>query len=110
MSTIEELRALLAAATPGPWEHRQHEGMHALAARDGWAMESEPDDSDDGARVAADFALVAAMRNALPALLDVAEAARAVARSAGPGRACWTVGRHDIERLRAALARLDGER
>lgn len=79
MSTIERLRKLLAEATPGPLEHREHDGQHAICGASLWVGEPDgmPPTVGDMARVAADFALHAAAVNALPALLDVAEAARA---------------------------------
>lgn len=56
MTTIDQLRELEAAATPGPWVR-------------GWWTGQLP---------TADAALIAEARNHLSALLDVAEAARAV--------------------------------
>lgn len=81
--TTKELRALLAAATPGPWEHI------ALPIGDG----PLPDDAlifgpdgDAFVRVSwnsgrdndrwADAAAIAAVMNDAPGLLDVADAAR----------------------------------
>lgn len=66
----EELRRLNEAATPGPWGHNAH-GTVARIERhmDDWsdsvACRCESQDAD----------LIAAMRNALPALLDVIEEA-----------------------------------
>lgn len=76
MGTIEKLEQLEKAATRGPWELRSVEDRYAMAAPGGWAMEPDRGDVADWDRVRADYALIAAMRNALPALLAVVEAAR----------------------------------
>ena len=73
MTTITSLRALHAAATPGPWRvgsvspHGSDDVcVHTVDGKHCIAFDCEtPNES----------ALIAAMRNALPALLDVAEAA-----------------------------------
>lgn len=70
--TIEKLQALEAKATPGPWEHRQVDGLNDIATSTGWI-----DDCSDN------FALIADMRNALPALLEVAKAAKHAAEYFG---------------------------
>jgi hypothetical protein len=71
MSTIKRLRALLATLTedcaPGPW-HGVESGDRAAY---GWWLENPAGDSSYP-----DPNYVAAMLNALPALLDVAEAAQ----------------------------------
>ena len=70
---IARLRAVLAASTPGPWEHRARaNGSHCVIsggtiASTGWG---EPGCEDARA--------IAALRNTASALLDVAEAARGV--------------------------------
>jgi hypothetical protein len=79
---ITKLRALHEAATPGPW--RQDDGgaddwivagpCGEFIADIGWLGAVN---SDAPARPDEDSALIAAARNALPALLDIAEAARA---------------------------------
>ena len=79
MSTVEILRELEAKATPGPW------GQNIAAVNRDWLkgtlQEAVVDAS--GAPVAvfaenyANAALIAAMRNAMPALLRVADAAKA---------------------------------
>ena len=104
MSEIERLRELLRTLTeccaPGPW-HGVESGNDAAFA---WWLDNEAGDSsfptpDD----------VAAMLNALPALLDVAEAARRVATfDPAPFEepdAGWIFQSH-LGSLRAALARL----
>ena len=82
--TIAELRRLLAEATPGPW----------LADYSGDVLPAAYADDELGCtiliageslratrqRQEADVAVVTAAVNALPALLDVAEAARAMDR------------------------------
>lgn len=104
MSTIDRLRELEAAATPGPWQWLDSGG--------------DPDEDDElqdgrGEMVASGFRddilpeitdgrLCAEARNHLSALLDVAEAARALLDPSAPGR--HTERR---EALRAALERLE---
>lgn len=74
MTDTATLRALLDAATPGPWTHGPL----------GWEVWNRDADGAMDTRVAGswllpqDAALIAAAVNALPALLDVAEAARLV--------------------------------
>jgi len=70
--TIDQLKELEAKATPGPWEHRQVDGLNDIATPAGWI-----DDCSDN------FALIAAMRNAMPALLEVARAAKHAAEYFG---------------------------
>jgi hypothetical protein len=73
---IKELRQLLAAATAGPWERGSDGGDIIYGAE--WqgspvhvaGVPFRPGDK----RVAADAALIAAAREALPALLDEVEA------------------------------------
>jgi hypothetical protein len=75
MSQLDHLRQLLAAATPGPWEH--------------WPGHGESPDvvkSDTGMWATIGYApntaaLIAAAVNALPALLRVAEAASEVLKA-----------------------------
>jgi len=86
MTIIERLRALEAKATKGPWEfclpindapdvHARWGRVHKYEVRDGVLERdidivevAEHDEHDD------DLRLIAAARNALPLLLDVAEA------------------------------------
>lgn len=78
-TTIERLRALLAKAPPGPWDVTPTKATM----------------------------LVASAVNALPALLDVAEAARALAvRSLTDPK--WFNQSPEVGDLRLALAKLDG--
>lgn len=85
MTETARLRGLLAEATPGPLEHREHDGQHAICGASLWVGEPEgmPATVGDMARVAADFALHVAAVNALPSLLDRLEAAEAVAAEVG---------------------------
>lgn len=90
--TLDDLRALDAAATPGPWEVDETwpDDVVIYTAEDkrwvvnvgNWSRQSAPDthpaDSDYLRNAfeadANDAALIAAARNALPALLAIAEA------------------------------------
>lgn len=80
---IEKLRELLAKATPGPWppavtasDNRDmghaRGPEHPRPSRMSWHPQTE-----------ADAALISAMRDTLPALLDVAEAARTLVEGSG---------------------------
>jgi hypothetical protein len=128
MSTIERLRALLAEATPGPWRHgplfweawaTDADGAMTVRVAEvphgGYDPESDRmrgvfvDPGIDRSREP-DAALIAAAVNALPALLDVAEAARLVAQWAD-NAAEWSVPpplRGELRDLSALLDRLDG--
>jgi hypothetical protein len=79
MKPLEELRELEAKATPGPWEaipggEPPHviDGQTAFDVLGPYPLQ---DDAGGGWMTEENAALIAAMRNALPALLDVAEAA-----------------------------------
>lgn len=69
--TVEELRGLLAKAAPGPW--RLEEGRF-IAAKERLVADC---DYFHGPHSDANSALIVAMRNALPALLDLATASLA---------------------------------
>lgn len=70
MTVVEQLRALLAKATPGPW------GRHVVGDFGHVWLVSGPDDAFVAEKIGPnDAELIAAMHAALPALLDVAEAA-----------------------------------
>jgi hypothetical protein len=107
MSEIERLRALLAEGTPGPWRRRCWPSPTRMVEI--IAAEKPPivpwSGFDDSSRTKkghdANAALIAAAVNAMPALLDVAEAAAVEHRSHRvPGMTiCDTC---------AALDRLDG--
>jgi hypothetical protein len=96
--TIERLRELEAAATPGPWAWRSR----SIDGPTGRWIAYLPTEGEG----LTDVELIAATRNALPALLDVAEAARQLI-DAG----CWGHAGHSeccfAGRLSAVLAALD---
>ena len=76
--TLDELEALAAAATPAPWAHvvrHDHHAAESLAP--GWRGGALDGAATPGLE-AADYALTAAARNALPALIAVARAAERV--------------------------------
>ena len=100
MSKIEELRALLAKATPGPWRVRDGNPSRVDTVESGWPI------ADVGFNHG-DAAMIAAMRVALPALLDVVEAAHAWSECVEKGFASEL--RPDIARamLIRALRKLD---
>jgi len=79
---IAELRALLAKATPGPWAVGKHKSDVGVAgedfgagypARAGTVASLYDGEYIKNPRSVEDAALIVAMRNALPALLDAAE-------------------------------------
>ncbi len=112
---IARLRALHEAATPAPWDAAAIGGRkvpaavfvadrdvaHVYTGTGPGRMVAQAFAEDEGH--IANAALIAAMRNALPALLDVAEAAAVIAQ--------WTTLieplDHDITMMRNALAKLD---
>jgi hypothetical protein len=99
--TTDELRRLLAEATPRPWTHRPNQNPYRIVVFGGRkAYEAGYTTSDIEA---ADAALIAAAVNALPGLLDVVEATRIEARHMACGPDCEA-----RANLRASLARLDG--
>jgi len=77
---LDELRRLLADATPGPWHDTyEHYVSDELAGPDGKSLlhaRSNSDDPEPCFRHTPDAQLVIAMRNAMPALLAEAEAGR----------------------------------
>jgi hypothetical protein len=109
VTTIERLRALLAEATPGPWQQSHFLDQRAYAHMpESWKAERRAEEAllirpadplgnaVAGARLDSNRALIAAAVNALPALLDVAEAARD-----------YLAHDRDTNALAAALGRLD---
>lgn len=127
----DELGRLLEEATPGPWRTRGIKPEGDWWEEGCWLVVEQPDvefglhplpvvgschlDLCAPIPEEADAALIAELRNAAPALLDVVRAAREVAQG-GP---CWYVVEHggppcppdepgcDACALRSALARLD---
>lgn len=124
MVDVGELRELDAGATPGPWwvlSMTRVIGRGAIARvghdgidhSTGEALPDEQIEQDE----AADAALIAATRNALPAILDRLERLEAVAEAARRLRsAARQSSAYDYRRtnaawndLRVALAQLDSE-
>lgn len=107
MTTIERLRALLAEATPGPWKFVEpHSVMAPLPARFGYA--TIPVAAIEGlfSMRHRNGALIVEGINALPALLDVIEAAQDFRGYVDFGR-LRKGGREANARYNAALARLE---
>ena len=110
--TVEQLRQLEQAATPGPWakdapmmSQRDERYVGMLPRGDGYMHVMVAPD-------AATAELIAAMRNALPALLDIAEAAREVTSPdylTAPDPYAEGVRLDAMRDLMAALSRLDTE-
>lgn len=114
--TLDDLRALEAAATPGPWAQQDSWPGHVVPqahARRPWGFAADPEvQKRDYAQViatvikpetnSADAALIAAARNALPALLAIGETAQRVTelhRMGAGGDSWWEA----IERLCEAV-------
>lgn len=73
MTTLDELRRLERLASAAPWTTRLHQGAWRVLPPSGpWEV---CDTGDDTPAAADDAALIAAARNALPALLRVAQEA-----------------------------------
>jgi len=83
----DQLRALHGSSTPGPWEVGVGGGVvYAREHVPGWGVADVRDGADTGL---SDAELIAAMRNALPALLGVAEAARRCVTRSGTEQELW---------------------
>lgn len=106
---IEELRRLEQAATPGPWSEFCESGDWWVARKDaeGGPLESVCDSNTNIWADQDDIELMIAARNALPALLRVAEAAREVCNDYAPTEGPQTPA---FALLRAALAALEAAR
>jgi len=89
MKPLTDLKAHLAAATPGPWEHEQWGIVTAgigrrapqVAAFTPITREDSGTEATGSETQAANAALCVAAVNALPALIEVAERASAIART-----------------------------
>ena len=130
---VEQLRRLEQAATPGPWSSDTGGGEHGeqvQVTESKWDLavivEDVPPELRDSSleQRIADARLIAAARNALPALLDIAEAAdllsgyarhendcaRTTALMAGEtGTPCDCGFKDALASYQAALSRLDTE-
>ena len=108
--TDARLRELEKAATPGPWRVGAIEPT-AIVVGDAWRGQvlARLDLTNQGSVgfTEADRTLIAESRNALPLLLDVADAARAYHQARRTGSAYSEL---EWERLVAKLADLDAER
>lgn len=100
MTDIKNLRALLAAATPGPWDvETQTENLSML-----WGGAIRYDEHVCSELSEQDASLIAAAVNALPALLDEVEALWRVADAARAWREVQTMKtREDLDAALAAL-------
>lgn len=109
-STIAFLRRLHEAATPAPWSEFCESGDWWVARKDadGMPLESVCNSDPELWAKQDDIELMTSARNALPALLRVAEAARAVHNSAHhDGSLAVIVSAEAADVLRTALAALD---
>ena len=116
---VEQLRQLEQAATPGPWSDPYYvddepgdNGGWVHNGREGSAEYAVALTLPYSPKMRDDAELIAAMRNALPALLDVAETAQDVVPSAEfldhiPGPYAY-VRVDELKAVSAALSRLDG--
>lgn len=105
MSPLDELRTLEAKATAAPWIVREEvvsrSDGRVTVATCGYCVSTDAGPENDAA-------LIVAMRNALPAMLDLANAVRTACDRIE--RECEESCRADTisGELRAALARLEG--
>jgi hypothetical protein len=74
MTDLQSLRAMMEAATPGPWKIHDRAGTTVLASDGYSATNTESNLFDSHARNSANAALIVAAINALPRLLSIAEA------------------------------------
>jgi len=110
VTTLDELRRLLAESTPGEWETVPELGGSRAFIRSGARCVATRTPTSDAA-------LIVALRNHADALLDVVEAAQDFTDAEDEWHLRHGMGRERIpyrremdaanERLRAALARLD---
>ena len=98
MNIIERLKELMAAATPGPWIVGGSYTVRTMRSALDWIarMRDRHHKHDDEDK--ANALLIVAMHNALPDMIEVAEAAREVARVL-----CYD----NLKRLDDALAKLE---
>jgi hypothetical protein len=101
MTTADKLAALREAATPGPWRW-EASGFSDLV----YFGSTHPDAPNSAASTEADAALIVALVNALPALVELVRAAEAYTRDSYPPDSKYDLMRWDA--LCAALAALDG--
>ena len=99
MNALERLKELAGKATPGPWIVGGSYTVRTMRSALDWIARMRDrhhkhDDDEDKANAL----LIVAMHNALPDMIEVAEAAREVARVL-----CYD----NLERLDAALAKLE---
>lgn len=73
MTTLDEIKRLLAEATPGPWEYFRDDGGLVSGIKP--IMDESQGDWDMRNFTFADAALIAALRNIAPQLIAVVEAA-----------------------------------
>jgi hypothetical protein len=113
MSAADDLRALSTAATPGPWRLNDSEHYRApqvlMAPGEGGVRIS-------GLRDSADAALIVALRNRAAAIVDLADAVKAVPRHRYPDEKTGTCFRCFLpwpcptERAHRALDALEANR
>lgn len=114
MTRLDEIRARLEAATPGPWE-AYHARFPNAYGEGFWRVDGPHERGYEGGFERADADLIAHAPEDLRLLLAVAEAAKDVCRPpnacacVGPPGACACLlrGQADLERLRAALDALE---
>lgn len=108
---MSDLRELEQKATPGPWEYDdttdQHYDDDGTVTPTGWfrGAVGNVDVGDYNTLSLADAALIAALRNAAPLLLDVVDAVRALV----PGWETDSMGYYDFDKQAVvdALTALD---
>ena len=98
--TPTQLRSIIQAATPGPWNND---------IADWQVHDNDPDQEEPLARCdcSADADAIVALRNHAEVLLDVVEAAKAMHRWAGTTNAGCGEAHRDYARFTAALARME---
>lgn len=110
---VDRLRALLGEATPGPWqvndagiETVERNAIGSKASRQ-MAAAYPIDLAWEGSAKAADLALIVAAVNALPLLLDIAEAAQRLSDKRTADSDGFWVSLREMRYLDTALAALD---
>lgn len=104
MNIIERLKELMAAATPGPWIVGGSYTVRTMRSALDWIARMRDrhhkhDDEEDKANAA----LIVAMHNAIPDLIELAEAVKLYKEMAYENHA------NNYARMCVALAKLEGE-
>lgn len=104
--SLSALARLLSEATPGPWTEHEGDNWSGIVDADGDAVACISDYETDANHLG-DRALIVALRNAGPSLVEIAEAVREHLEWWDRNQDYLPAPRHAVmDRLRAALAKV----